>query len=160
MYFPDIIAFILPLVGFIVFFLGSLNYEINSISCLNLMIYSFWLFLAKPGLISGILTKNSTDRFETTFLSGVIGFPILVYGGYIILFILQRIDLTITQIILVIIFGVIIGIFTGSFGYLGDRIGKKIFSYSRPVDKCSPFELIKRLIEKIIPGFTIKKLKE
>lgn len=146
LYLPDIIAIFLPQLGFIAYLLLFLNYSVNTVQDLNLTIYTFWIFLAIPGLISGLLTRNSTDGFETTFLSGIIMFPILVNSGLIIL---QGFDLT--SFIIIMISGVIIGFYIGCFGYLGGRIGKKAFSYSRPSEKKSAFELLKRLIEKIIP---------
>ncbi|MFW9904797.1 MAG: hypothetical protein ACFFFH_10725 [Candidatus Thorarchaeota archaeon] len=145
LYLPDIIAFFLAQLGFIIFFLLFLNYEVTSISKLNLMIYSFWIILAIPGLIGGILTRNTTDGFESTFLSGILLFPILATGLLIIQGFIWL------NFLLILISGVIVGVYLGCFGYIGGWIGKKVFTYSRPDEKRSAFELIKRLIKGIIP---------
>lgn len=154
LYLPDIIAFFLPQVGFIAYLLLFINFDPSSNRDWNLMIYLFWIILAIPGLISGLLTRNSTDGFETTFLSGIILFSILANGGLIIIQ-----GFFFTYFIIFVISGIIIGFYTGCFGYMGGRIGKKAFSYSRPSEKKSPFDLLKRLFEKII-STRIKKSKE
>lgn len=146
LYLPDIIAFFLAQMGFVIFFLLFMNFgEPDSISELNLMIYSFWIILAIPGLIGGILTRNTTDGFESTFLSGVLLFPILATGVLIIQ------GFVLMNFLIILISGVIIGVYLGCFGYMGGWIGKKVFSYSRPEEKRSAFVLIKRLIEGLIP---------
>ena len=138
LYLPDIIAFFLPQSGLIIFLMLFMNFEPTTISELNLMIYSFWFILAIPGLISGFLTRNTTDGFESTFLSGVILFPIL---GTIGLLMIQR--LIFTNFLLILISGVVIGVYLGCFGYIGGWIGKKALTYSRPSEKKTPFELLK-----------------
>ncbi|MFX1247667.1 MAG: hypothetical protein ACFFB2_15105 [Promethearchaeota archaeon] len=154
MYLPEIFAIILPQAGLIIFFLVYSNSEINTVPELNLMIYSFWIYLAIPGLISGILTRNSNNGFEITFLSGIIVFPILANSSYILGFILKGSELSLWTFIIIIIFGIIIGIFTGCFGYIGGWIGSRVFSYSYPKEKRPPFEIIKQTVQKII--FRIK----
>ncbi|MFX1283231.1 MAG: hypothetical protein ACFFB5_06230 [Promethearchaeota archaeon] len=154
MYLPDIIAFILPQVGFITFILmywGLKLYEINTGRELLMLIYIFWLFFGITGLIGGIITRNSTDGYQSTFLSGVIGFPIIILSGYVILFMTEGLE-NVTQLIsfktiLIFVFGVIIGIITACFGYIGGKLGEKVFSYSQSPKKKSAFELIKSVIK-------------
>ncbi|UCG04203.1 MAG: hypothetical protein JSW11_09500 [Candidatus Heimdallarchaeota archaeon] len=151
LYLPDMIAFILPQVGLITYLFLFLNYEINTIQDVNLVISTFWIFLAIPGLISGFLTRSTKEGFETTFLSGVILSPILAIGGLIIIQ-----GFAISNIIMFIILGVIVGGYTGCFGYIGGWIGKKVTSFTRPSEKKSPFDLLRSLINKIAPRSTSK----
>ncbi|MFX0204790.1 MAG: hypothetical protein ACFFDT_02305 [Candidatus Hodarchaeota archaeon] len=147
LYLPEIIAFFIAQLGLVIFFVLFMNFGVpGSISELNLMIYSFWIILAIPGLIGGLLTRNTTDGFESTFLSGILLFPILATG----LLIIQGFILL--NFLLILICGVIIGVYLGCFGYMGGWIGQKVFSYSRPEEKRSAFELLKRLIKGIIPA--------
>ncbi|MFX1505865.1 MAG: hypothetical protein ACFFDC_07100 [Promethearchaeota archaeon] len=145
-YLPDIIAFFLAQLGLVIFFVLFMNFgEPGSISELNLMIYSFWIVLAIPGLIGGILTRNTTDGFESTFLSGILLFPILAT----VLLIIQ--GFVLMRFLLILIFGVIIGVYLGCFGYMGGWIGKKAFAYSRPEEKRSVFELTRGVMKRLIP---------
>jgi hypothetical protein len=146
LYLPDVIAFFLAQLGLVIFFVLFSNFgDPDSISELNLMIYSFWIILAIPGLIGGILTRNTTDGFESTFLSGILLFPILATG----LLIIQ--GFVLLNFVLILISGVVIGVYLGCFGYMGGWIGKKVFAYSRPEEKKSAFELIRGVMKGITP---------